>query len=90
MSKIVKFYSDSCSPCVAMAPIFEEVIKDLGLENVESKNIGEDGVRDEALKAGVRSVPSFVVYLDNGNILSQSGTLSKEALTTFLKDATSL
>ena len=88
MSKVVKFYSDTCAPCKAMAPVFDEVLKELGIE-AESKNLGHEGVREVALEAGVRSIPSFVVYTDEGEILSRSGMMSKEALKSFIEDATS-
>lgn len=88
MSRVVKFYSDTCAPCKAMAPVFDEVLKELGIE-AESKNLGHEGVREVALEAGVRSIPSFVVYTDEGEILSRSGMMSKEALKSFIEDATS-
>ena len=88
MSKVVKFYSDTCAPCKAMAPVFDEVLKELGIE-ADSKNLGHEGVREVALEAGVRSIPSFVVYTDEGEILSRSGMMSKEALKSFIEDATS-
>lgn len=86
MAKVVKFYGDSCSPCKTMAPIFEEVMKELGIES-EHKNLGDPGVRDVAIAAGVRSIPSFVVYTDEGEILSRTGIMSKEALKSFIEDA---
>lgn len=88
MSRVVKFYSDTCAPCKAMAPVFDEALKELGIE-AESKNLGHEGVREIALEAGVRSIPSFVVYTDEGEILSRSGMMSKEALKSFIEDATS-
>lgn len=88
MAKVVKFYGDSCAPCKAMAPIFDEVVKELGIIP-EEKNLGDDGVRELALEAGVRSIPSFVVYTDNGEIFSRSGMMGKADLKAFLEDATS-
>lgn len=88
MSRVVKFYSDTCAPCKAMAPVFDEVLTELGIVG-ESKNLGHEGVREVALEAGVRSIPSFVVYTDEGEILSRSGMMSKEALKSFIEDATS-
>lgn len=87
MSKIVKFYSDSCVPCKAMSPIFDEIIDELGFY-YESLNISDPDNRQQALEAGVRSVPSFVVYTEQGEVLSRSGVMSKEALKSFIEDAT--
>lgn len=88
MAKVVKFYSDSCAPCKAMSPVFDQVLNELGIVG-ESKNLGHEGVREIALEAGVRSIPSFVVYTDEGETLSRSGMMSKEALKSFIEDATS-
>lgn len=84
MAKVVKFYSDSCAPCKAMSPTFDAVVKEIGIE-AESKNIGHEGVRELAMEAGVRAVPSFVVYLDDGEVHTKSGAMSMEALRTFIE-----
>jgi thioredoxin 1 len=86
MAKVVKFYSDSCAPCKAMNPVFDEVLNELGLIG-ECKNLGDDGVRELALESGVRSIPSFVVYTNSGEILSRSGIMSKKDLKSFIEDA---
>lgn len=89
MSKIVKFYGDSCSPCASMSPVFEDVVKDLGLTNVESKRIGDEGVREMAMELGIRTIPSFVVYSDNGKVFTKSGIMSKETLKSFIEESLS-
>ena len=88
MALVVKFYGDNCSPCKAMTPIFNEVIEELGID-AEQKNIADPKVRELAMSAGVRSIPSFVVFTDNNEILSRSGLMSKEALKSFLEDSIS-
>ena len=91
MAKVVKFYGSNCSPCQTMAPIYEKVVESLknfgGNHTYESKNIGEEGVRELAMEAGIRMIPSYVVYMDSGEIRSRSGLMSERGLQDFLWDA---
>ena len=88
MARIIKFYSDNCAPCKAMEPVFNQVLQELDFV-AESRNISEDGVREMAREAGVRSVPSFAVYLNNDSddVVVRSGMMSKDALKEFLSTA---
>lgn len=62
MKKILKFYSKTCGPCKVMSKNLE------GLDGVE---ITEVDIADEANqelvdKYGIRTVPTIIVYDDNG------------------------
>lgn len=85
MQRIVKFYSDTCPPCKAMAPVFDEVLKELGVE-AESLNIGEGNNRQLAMELGIRSVPTFVVYNEQGSPFMKTGMVSKEELKEFFSN----
>lgn len=85
MTKVVKFYSDSCAPCKAMAPVFDEVIKELGVE-AESLNIGEPANRQKAMELGVRSVPTFVAFNEQGSPFMKTGMVAKEVLKDFISN----
>ena len=87
MSKVIKFYSDQCAPCKAMAPTFERVVKEFDVE-VEEINILEGDGREQAVKYGVRSIPAFVVPDRNsGAHYSLSGLQTEANLKAFLNTA---
>lgn len=90
MSKVIKFYSDSCAPCKAMAPVFDEVVKELGVE-AESINIGDTSSwnvpnRQKAAELGIRSIPAFVVYNEQGSPFVKTGMVAKDALKEFISN----
>lgn len=87
MSKVIKFYSNSCAPCAAMAPVFKKVVDDYNVE-VEEVNITEGDGRERAIEYGVRSIPAFVVPDNNsGAHYSLSGMQSESNLRAFLDTA---
>ena len=85
MAKVIKFYSDNCAPCKAMSPIFDEIVKELGVE-AESLNIGEADNRQKALELGVRAVPTFVVYNEQGSPFVKTGMVAKDVLKEFISN----
>lgn len=87
MSKVIKFYSNSCAPCAAMAPILNKLAEELNLE-VEEVNILEGNGHERAIEYGVRSIPAFVVPNRNsGAHYSLSGMQSEANLKAFLVTA---
>lgn len=82
MQRIVKFYSDNCAPCKAMAPIWWEFIEWLNTDiSAEEININDPQGREEALALGFRSVPSFAIFYEDGTVLKHSGLAGVPMLT---------
>lgn len=73
MQKLIKFYSDNCAPCKAMAPIFWEFVQLQENVPVEEINISDPEGRDKALALHLRGVPSFVAFYEDGSTLSHTG-----------------
>ena len=87
MNKVIKFYSNQCAPCKAMAPILDKLSEELNLE-VEEINILEGSGRDRAVEYGVRSIPAFIVPNRNsGAHYSLSGMQTEANLKAFLVTA---
>lgn len=87
MNKVIKFYSNQCVPCKAMAPILNKLAEELDLE-VEEVNILEGNGRERAIEYGVRSIPAFIVPDRNsGSHYSLSGMQSEANLKAFLVTA---
>lgn len=78
---ILDVYASWCGPCQQMAPIFQELEKELGSLYTFAK-LNVDEARDISIRLGVTSVPTFV-FFKNGQIKAkETGYISKEGLQT--------
>lgn len=63
---VLKFYADWCAPCKVYAPVFENIANDHdGDRTFYAINV--DAFPDMAKMHGVRSIPSVVVYDEDGS-----------------------
>ncbi len=60
---LVDFYADWCGPCKMVAPILEEIAEEN--EDITVGKINVDESTDLALKYGVSSIPTLIVF-ENG------------------------
>ena len=58
---IVDFYADWCGPCKAMAPIMEEISKDLGLKAKVTK-INVDENQELSMNYDIMSIPTILIF----------------------------
>lgn len=86
MYKLIKFYSDSCAPCKAMAPIVSSVTHERGIELVEM-NIGTEEGLNMARSVGVRQVPTFVLEKDGKSVGIKVGAMPEEDFIKFVEEA---
>ncbi len=72
---LVDFYAEWCGPCKMLAPVLESVSDKV---NIIKVNVDEH--QELAIKYGVMSIPTLIVFKD-GNIVKQMmGFRSKEQL----------
>jgi thioredoxin 1 len=84
-SVVVDFYADWCGPCKMMAPIFEEAAAEA--KDVKFGKLNVDTARDMAMKYGVMSIPTLIVFKD-GEVKTQvAGVQDKESLIKMAKEA---
>ena len=76
MIKLIDYFAPWCSPCQMMKPVLDELEKELA-GKVEFIKIDIDEKPEEAAKAGVMSIPTFVVLKDGKEIGRKTGFTSK-------------
>ncbi len=76
---IIDVYATWCGPCQYMAPVFEELSKEMG-DKYKFAKLNIDEERDLAVKYNVSSIPTFI-FIKNGEVVGREmGFMEKETL----------
>ena len=78
MVKLLDFWAPWCSPCHVMAPVLEEIKKEL--KDVKIDEINVDEKPEEASKFGVMSIPTYVILKDEKEVGRKIGVTPKAEL----------
>ncbi len=71
---IVDFYADWCQPCKMVAPILEQVKKDLG-DKVKIIKINVDKNQAISAKYNIRNIPTLMVFKNGELKFNQAGVI---------------
>lgn len=83
---LVDFYADWCGPCKMMAPLVENLAEELdGVAVVGKLNVDDN--EDIAMKYGVMTIPTLMVFKGGQPVNKLIGVQSKEAVEKMIKEA---
>lgn len=77
--QLLDFKASWCGPCRVMAPVIDELKKELS-GKVEVVEIDVDEKSNEAAKYGVMSIPTYIVLKDGKEVGRKVGVTSKTDL----------
>ena len=80
---LVDFWAEWCGPCKAIAPILDQIADEYkGRLNLVKLDVEEN--QNIAMKYGVRSIPTLMLFKDGLVEVQHVGMLSKEQLNQLL------
>jgi thioredoxin 2 len=71
---LVDYWAPWCGPCRAMAPHFEKAAGDLR-ESVRFAKVNTDQAQSIAARAGIRAIPTMVLYRGGKELARASGAM---------------
>ena len=82
---LVDFWAPWCMPCRMIAPIIEELAEELSGKVVVGKiNVDDEG--ELAMKYGVSSIPTLIIFKNGAEYKRMVGVQSKGALMQLLSE----
>lgn len=75
---IVDFYADWCGPCKIMAPNFEKAASKVN--GVKFAKLNVDGSQEIAMRYGVMSIPTTIVFRNGQPVDMRSGALNENEI----------
>lgn len=82
---LVDFYADWCGPCKMLAPILEDVAKEL--PNLKIVKINVDSAQTLSQQYGVMSIPTVYLFDGGMNVGRFVGVKSKDEIIDFVQNS---
>ena len=81
---VVDFWAEWCSPCKMIAPSLEEIASEMdGKVKIAKLNVDEN--QQTAMKYGVRSIPTLIMFKNGEPASTQVGAAPKGKLVDWIK-----
>ena len=84
---LLDFWAEWCGPCKMIAPILDEIAEEYkGRLQVGKLDLDVEANQGIAMKYGVRSIPTLILFKDGVVEAQHVGMLSKEQLSQLLEE----
>jgi len=81
---LVDFWAEWCGPCKMIAPILEQIATEYG-DRLTVAKVDVEASQSTAMKYGIRSIPTLMLFKGGVVEAQHVGMLSKEQLSTLLQ-----
>ncbi|MEO1102505.1 MAG: thioredoxin [Pseudomonadota bacterium] len=83
---VVDFWAEWCGPCKMIAPSLEEIASEMdGKVKIAKLNVDEN--QETAMKYGVRSIPTLIMFKNGEPASTQVGAAPKGKLVDWIKSS---
>jgi len=81
---MVDFWASWCGPCLALAPIIDEIAENYG-DKIKVCKLNVDENQKTAMQYGIKGIPT-IIFFKNGEVVEQSvGLVPKDYLEDLIK-----
>lgn len=80
---LVDFWAEWCGPCKALGPKLEEIAEEMGAK-VSVLKLDVDANQEAAVKFGVRSIPTMILFKDGKAVDQIMGNHPKDSIVDFI------
>ena len=83
---LVDFWAIWCGPCKAITPVVEAVAETFG-PTLKVCKVDVDASPQVAMRYGIRSIPTLLLFKGGRVVAQRSGALSREKMEAFVREA---
>lgn len=80
----VDFFAEWCGPCKMMAPVVEEIEQEIS--SVKFIKVNVDDAEEIAMRYGIMSIPTFILFKDGQLSKKMVGGHSKQEVIDFINN----